>query len=306
MFIIGNNFVGGNFASVLTPTAVDNIHYLELSNGKYDGFFVSRNPAIPFSKDIPGNWDFDTILYAQFNNSTNAGNVDWSLETVSDMVLKRRLEGSHEWMTLLVKPVREISDFSIHFNDYLVPNRAQADYAIVPVLYGSEGSYNISKIEVNFEKLFIIENGNVYGTLITDAFCDTTSNLPSSTVELLNSKYPLIINHSAANYQTGVCTGSFVPTVTEDGCFYAYDTSDDYIRVSYQKEIVDMLCNRKPKLLKMPDGRVWVIKVTGLTDTADKAYNNRNISFNWTEVGDAKSQEDLYYLGISDVPPEWW
>lgn len=70
---------------------------------------------------------------------------------------------------------------------------------------------------------------------------------------------------------------------------------------------MDFLCDSVPKILKLPDGRKWLIQVTpNPTDTAEENYNNRYINFTWVEIGDMDSEEDLYYLGLSDVSPEWW
>ena len=52
---------------------------------------------------------------------------------------------------------------------------------------------------------------------------------------------------------------------------------------------------------------MWIIQITpNPTDNADTVYNNRKITFSWVEIGDVNSEEDLYYLGLSDVSPEWW
>ena len=50
-----------------------------------------------------------------------------------------------------------------------------------------------------------------------------------------------------------------------------------------------------------------IIQVTpNPTDSANQVYNNRDISWSWVEIGDVNSEEDLYYLGMSDVSAEWW
>lgn len=155
--------------------------------------------------------------------------------------------------------------------------------------------------------MFLIEGGVVWGTDITDGFCDTTRNIPSSTVELLNSKYPIFVRNTIANYDTGNCKGSFVPLVNEESCEMAFDEKYDYQRIKYQKGFMDFISDGVPKILKLPDGRMWIIQVTpNPADTANQIYNNREISWSWVEIGDVNSEEDLYYLGLSDVSPEWW
>lgn len=110
-----------------------------------------------------------------------------------------------------------------------------------------------------------------------------------------------------ANYDTGTCRGSFVPVAEDDECKLAYDSKFDYQRIKHQKEFMDFISDGIPKILKLPDGRMWIIQVTpNPTDTANQVYNNREISFSWVEVGDVNSEEDLYYLGLSEVSSEWW
>ena len=94
--------------------------------------------------------------------------------------------------------------------------------------------------------------------------------------------------------------------VLED-CEPLYDMEHDYQRTKYQKDFMDYLCDGIPKILKLPDGRLWIIQVSAdPTDTADTEYNNRKITFPWVEVGDVNSEEDLYYLGLSNITEEWW
>lgn len=307
MFICGSNFIGGELACAITPTGIENINYVELKNGIYDDLYISKDTKFELTNECPKEWNFDTILWAKFSNNVNAGNVDWNLKTTSHLILKSRSEGDFKWKTIYVKEINSIKDFSINYPDYFVSSGQTKEYAIVSVLYGSEGNYSTTKITPKFDKMFLIEGDVVWGTDITDGFCDTTRNIPSSTVELLNSKYPIFVRNTIANYDTGNCKGSFVPFIDENSCEPAYDSQYDYPRIKYQRDFMDFICDGVPKILKMPDGRMWIVQVTpNPTDAANTAYNNREISFSWVEIGDVNSEEDLYYLGLSEVSPEWW
>lgn len=306
MFICGNNFVGGELACAITPTSIEDINYVELKNGIYDDLYITRATDFGLSPDYQMRWDFDTILWAKFNNNTYAGNIDWSLETTSHIVLKSRTDGNFKWKTIFVREVNTLEDFEINYPDYFVASGQPVEYAIVPVLYGCEGTYAITSVTSKFSKIFLIEGNTVWGTEITDGFCDTTRNIPSSTVELLHQKYPIFIRNTIANYDTGICKGSFVP-LDEDTCEFAYDNEHDYARIKYQRDFMDYICDSIPKILKLPDGRLWLIQITpSPTDTANQQYNDREISWSWVEIGDVDSEEDLYYLGFSDITEEWW
>lgn len=306
MFICGYHFCGGEAACAPTPTAVENITYTELKNGIYDDWYLTRSAEGEFNPQCPDTWDLDTAFHARFNDSTNAGNIDWNLASISHIILKRRKQDSFVWKTLYVKEVTQTDDFNIYFNDYLAASHTPYEYAIVPALYGTEGNYAIAAITPEFNRIFLIEPDRVYSTDISDGFCDTVRNIPSSTVELLHHRTPVFIRNTIANYDTGTCTGSFLP-FHEETCSYSLHPSQNYERTTYQREVMDFLTDGKPKLLKLPDSRMWIIQVTpSPSDTADQVYHNRIISFSWVEVGDADSEEDLYYLGLSDVTEEWW
>ena len=116
------------------------------------------------------------------------------------------------------------------------------------------------------------------------------------------------MRNGLANYDTGECSGNFVPVEEDNKCIQPDFSKDgDYARVQYQKKVMDFIAKNCPGILKMPDGRTWIIQVTpSPSDSAQDTYNNRNISFSWVEIGDVNSEADLYYLGMSDVSPEWW
>ncbi len=253
MLFCGSGFAGGELACALTPTGLENINYVELKNGIYDDLYISKATDFELTAKCPEEWDFDTILWARFNHTTNAGNVDWNLETTSHIILKSRPEGRFKWKTIAVKETKSIEDFVLNYPDYLVASGQTMEYALVPILYGMEGDYATTFATPKYTKMFLIEDQIVWGTEITDGFCDTTRNLPSSTVELLNSRYPLFIRNTIANYDTGSCKGSFVP-LDETSCEFTYEESQDYQRIKYQRDFMDFICDGIPKILKLPDG----------------------------------------------------
>lgn len=310
MFVCGLDYCGSKFSPCITPTGIDTITYVSLENGLFDDLYITKATDFEFHAKLPEDWDFDTILWAKFNNSTNAGNVDWDLDKVTYLIIKKRIRNEFTWKTIAVKEITSIEDFSIYHNDYTSGNGEESEYALVPVMYANEeGNYNTVMVKSEFSKLFLIEHDIVYGTEISDCFINTTRNIPSSNVELLNSRYPIFVRNTIANYDTGDFGGTFMPAEDEDGeCIEPdYSSDGDYARTRFQREVMDFICDGVPKILKAIDGRKWLIQVTpNPTDNAEDAYNNRTVNFQWVEIGNLDSEEDMYYLGVSDVPPEWW
>lgn len=309
MFFCGLNTVGGESACEVSLTSIQNINYVELSNAWFDDLYMSLDPAVDYDMTLPEDWDWNTVLYARFNGNTYAGNIETAVKDCSHVLLKRRMPNTFQWQTIYVREIFTREDFEVTFNDYTVRAGAEMEYAVVPIFHGLESNYSTVTCKSTFTDMFLISNDTVFGTAITDGFCDTTRNIPSSNVELLNAKYPLFVRNSIANYDTGECEGMFIKMTDDDGqcSTEMFDTENDYARTMYQKEVMDFICDGTPKILKLPDGRMWIVQVTpNPTDTADTQYNNRNISFSWVEIGDANSEEDMYYLGLTDIGEQWW
>ena len=284
--------------------------YLSVNNAEYDYLYVTRNaeenPVVP----PPSNWDNDTILYANYDNSLSASNLDFVAENIDYILIKRRdAEDDSKWITIYVKPINESGDLSFVGYDYNVAAQKSYYYALVPISDGSvENSYFIINrpVDVMFDGVFISEIDAVYGTMV-NTICDVTRNAPSAIAELINNKYGKYTSNTIANYDTGTCTGDFVRM--EDEC----TSSGTYFEIlggyPYRKEFVDFLTDRKPKILKYETGAIWLVNIIGApTNSASNQYlpDVRTLSFEWAETGDYMSEKDLYYAGLSDVPPEWW
>lgn len=304
MIFLSKSLLGSNVNAVpLTPTSIDNMTYVKLSNGIYDCLYITNNVITEMSITCLKEFDFDTILHADFNNNTNAGNVDWNLNTVSHIIIKRRDKTKFKWMTIAVKEINKLEDFFIAMNDCMGASGVEYEYAIVPVLHGNEGIYYTTAVESFFDSMFLVEKDTIIGTPITDGFCDTTRRVPSSVNETINNRFPTYIRNTRANYDKGSCKGNFMEFKEEECDF---DT-DDKTRVPYQLRTMDFIADGLPKILKLPDGRIWLIEVINdPTDTADQQYNIRYISFEWAQIGNHESEKDLYYSGLSDVDESWW
>ena len=307
LFFVSQTLLGAdNDTIALTPTHVNNITYIRLANGLYDCLYITKETDSDPSMDCPSEWDFDTIFHADFNNSTNAGNVDWNLRTVTHLLIKRRNTEKFRWNTIAVREVRTLEDFTegLRGNDYTNACHVEYEYAVVPVFHGlEEGTYYTTFVDSEFNDIFIVEKNCIFGTPATDGYCDTTRRIPSSINETIHNRYPTYIRNTVSNYDKGSCKGMFIE-LDDENCDLVVD---DALRIPYQRKIMDFLADGMPKILKHFDGRIWLMIITGdPTDTADTTYQNRNISFEWAEIGDYNSERDLYYTNLSDIEEKWW
>ncbi len=303
------DFLSGNVMSVpCTPTDIDNINKIELSNGWYDDLRVTHNVEEKLETEINQDWDWDTILHAKFDNSTGGGNVLWNFDTVSHLLIKRKKVDEFKWITLEVHKIEAVEDFNIRNIDKTAAPNFEYQYAAVPIKNGVEGFYSICNVDVKSNCLVIIDKDEIWTTLLTDNNLDNTSVVPSSVVETMYDKYPTVVRNSNANYEQITVNASFFPTDgtnEENGC--TLDMDDDKKLVEYNRRVKDFLTNGKAKVLKSSDGRCWLIDVNQPpSDTATDHYKNRKLSFGVVEIGNIENEEDLYTYGFTDVASQWW
>lgn len=292
------------FAIPCTPTSTKDIKEVHIKNGKYEKFYVTKEIDGELDNSFPDDYGFNTILYAQFDkNSSNAGNVDWELNNVSHILIKKKEKGTFNWTTIAVQEVTDIHNIEVFGVDYTCAAKTTYAFAVVPSFYGIEGNYDIEEIDSDFDEFFFISKDGLVHTSLSDGFLNTTNNTPSSTLITINDRFPTKVRNTCANYKTGSFTGSFF-YFDEELC--DYDLSDRAI-TNMQNEVISFLSDGNPKLIKHFDGRVLLVSIDdSISNNANGHYKNRQISFNFTEMGDANSSEDLYMAGLSDVTEEWW
>ena len=100
MIFCGSLLCADIMSVACTPTDIDNITRIELSDGIYDDLRVTHNVTEELSSEINQEWDWDTILHAKFDGNTSAGNVDWDLDRVSYLLVKRKKVDEFKWITL--------------------------------------------------------------------------------------------------------------------------------------------------------------------------------------------------------------
>lgn len=329
--IFGNTILGYDQMSVPSSIShIDDITSTSLSNAYMDDFYLTKDTEYIMGNTVPSGWDDNTILDATYESSLSAGNVDVNLGDYTHYIIKRRnVDGnSNKWITLFayeLKPDNDIvtnavndgdNPFENSFVDYSCIPGDEYEYAVVFAKVednGSgdktitEGDYYTVNITPDINKLVICTSDELWSTALTDGFCDNQRNTAPGVVNTLNDKYPTIVDNSVANYETVNVTAEFYPT-DENGCIIFPDNPDDQRATMRDiKKFKDFLMNRKSKILKNIDGRMWFCYVsTPPSDNARDIYYLREISFGVTEIADIEDQEELYNSGFINAGEEWW
>lgn len=302
MLFLGTTFFAGRYTLDPTPASKSSqpITQIAIQNGTFDQLFVSKNPDLTVENGYD-DWNYDTVLNAKYDSNLDAGNSGFSLRNTEVMLVKCREKGTMEWKTVYAKDINSIEDFHMYEIYKYAPSNFDGEWMLVSTCNGIENSYVIKECMSKFDGMYIVDKDNMYGTIFDLEYMDTTSNINSSVLETLNNQYASVVNHSSVNYESSTAIGSFLK-FNQDTC-----QVDLSLGMKYREEFKRWLTNKKPKILKFPDGRIWLICVIGKpTDMAKGHVDLRQISFDWVEVGNVKDMKTLYNSGLSNVGREWW
>lgn len=294
---IGYNFFSDGDALNTAPSNVDNITTVRLTNAIFDHFNVTRNTNTTVSTTLPSGWDYDTILDADFNGNIDAGNVDFLIDQISAIKIKRRIQGTFNWLTLKTIPVNTVEDLVFIFNDLLNQNNVIYEYAFVPIIEDVEGGYIINSIESKFNGVFIGDAETIYKFLYEVEYGNNQRNQQIGVFQVLGKQYPVFVANGELSYESGSVTATIL---NED---FQQNGIDRTAITQLKDAIKDFLTNRQAKILKDWNGNIWLCIVNsniGVTYKSSYGMGIPVINFEWTEVGDAQSQQDLYNNGILD------
>ena len=293
MFFCGMCISGYKHSLDNTDVVTSNVEYLYVQNGVFDRLFITRNTSNQI-EEFPG-WDYDTILDAKFNGDLVAGNISYMIDQIDSIRVKRKKASSVNWITLYEIPISTTEDLYFERYDRYAANGIEYEYALVPVIGSQEGYVNKNSIIPDFYGCFIYEKESGYVTDLDVEKGTITRNKQTSTVTTLSSKYPYVISNGVANFDSGKFSMMFLPK----------DDTKEYTTVGayqYREEIKEFLNDGKPKILKLGDGRTWMIMIIDSLDEDNGSIDGYvHISFSWVEIGNVESSVDLYENNFIDV-----
>lgn len=215
----------------------------------------------------------------------------------STLKVKRRKLGEFSWTTIFEKDVsNNKSRVSLDFYDYYALGRkTKYHYALVPTISGIEQAPATAAVESDFDGAVLADLTTHYLVGLEPKVESVERVRESSVVTTLNGKYPYVFYGSEANYYTGQFSGTVIKYLGNDQ--FDFDASP-----AYREEMINWLSNGEPKVLKMWDGRGWIMNVTSsISNNANEHPDKVTIGFSFTEVGDLNSTMDLKDCGLIET-----
>lgn len=269
---------------------------VKLTNGIFDHWYATNDVSQSYSSVIPTEWDFLTIMNANFNGNIRAGNLAGELLTVDGFRVKRRKTDEFDWITIKYIPKEDIEGFSFIVNDNIAQNLTEYEYAIVPVSGGTEGNYISDTISTKFNGVFICDMDTIYRFYAGVSLGSQERVQKVGVFEPYGRKYPVVVSNGLVNYTTGSIAGTVLPND-----YLENRVLDKQAMIKEREQLKDYLTNKKPKIIKEWNGNMWLVMIVDnpVTNFAEgSGASIGSVSASWVEVGDANSQKDLVETGI--------
>ena len=284
---LGLDFLNGDNSLGFTNLN-DKLEGLSISNSKFDKIYLTTDTQNTSSSDFTSN--VNTVILTTFDDKTlEAGNIGSFGKRLRFMQLKRRENGRNEWTTLAGYTITDADHLNFSFADYFARGRnTEYEYCVTYVLDdGTELPYITASTTSRFDGAVISDSTTSYHVLLDPKITNTTRNRESKIVTTLNGKYPYIFWGSESNYDSSNFSGTIIKN---DGCD-SWDFDGSY---RYREDMINWLTNGAAKILKMSDGREWMMAVDGNVDVDNSEHLDKvSISFNFTQIGDFDSSDDL-------------
>lgn len=295
-----NSAMAGSKNSISNTTVHFDGNKVEIGYGWYcllhiiSGYDPAKLEPHKSPKSVWYSWRDDTLLFATFDGSLSGGNVEMIFDSGTSIKIKRKEYDApnSSYITILEKKINNIDDAAfVVYDNYA---KAQTKYVYAACIVapdGTEGALCESdSVESSFCGVVICDTDCLYSSeLETDYSFDKNSII--STVNTLTSRYPYIIHNNLADFWSGSISGMWVE---RDCCEYNLEN-----QFKFRKDFYDWLNNGNPKILKLDDGREWLVCVTGgIKEHAEGHWLKVITSFDWTEIGNCDSSDDLYKCGL--------
>ena len=230
-------------------------------------------------------------------NKKREGQIKLSVAMTTEAVdnfdlirVKRREVGKYEWTTIYERNIKNIIG-SISFvchDRYTRGRKTMYQYMAVPVTDDIEQVSASTKVVSEFDGAWLMDKDTSYYVGLEPKVTGVTRNQEAAVETTLGSKYPIVFYGSEANYYSGNFSGVIIKWEQATDMF-DFDGS-----VDYRETFINWLTNKKPKVVKMYDGRAWLMNVNGNVSYSDDDHPDKvEISFDFVETGDLNSSDDM-------------
>lgn len=293
---LGYNFVQDGNSLDIAPTSVNNVTTVQVQNGIFDHFHLTSNVTSDYSPIKNTEWAYLDIIAANFDGNINGGNVDFLLQYLTVIKVKRRIKGTFNWVTLKTVTVKAFEDLNFAFNDYIAANNTDYEYALVPILNGAEGDYITNSITSQFKGVFICEKDSIYKFYAGVAYGTGKRVKKIGVFEPYGSKYPVIVANAKTNYYSNSISFTVLPLDYEKNRIM-----DRYEINKLTEEILNYITNNKAKIIKDWNNSIHLVYPSSepnITYDNNWGMGKVDISFDYVEVGDANNEKDLMEFGL--------
>lgn len=296
MNIIGYDFLSDSNCFLQNKDNEKSVSDVIISNGWFDIIKLTKNTEEFNSESEINAWDDYTVFISDFEDrDLTGGNLTYFIEDIDFIRLKRRELGTFNWTGLYKYEITDPKNAIFTYIDKYARSRNTIyEYCVAPIFNdGSERNYNIVEVKSDFDGAVICDKDITYKIDLEPKISTVTRNKTASVVTTMNNKYPFVFYGSLANY----CSGSFSGVVIKNN----NDVFDFESSIKYRDDFVNWLTNGKPKVLKIYDGRMWMINVNGNVQVDySQHYDKAVVSFDFVEVGDISSTDDMYNNNFTD------
>lgn len=262
--------------NVGTPTEV------KIVDSIVDELYIKTDTSTVFST-TKESWQPSTIIKAPFISDLHGGNINLNGLTITELRFKRKKIDELEWTKFVTVPYDSTKSF-YEIVDRVCESFETYEYAVVPYGGGLEGDYKIKQVEVEFYNCYIFDKLNNYQLIYDLELSDIPYNIPSSTIETLGAKYPIVVYPSNLNYRSS----SVKCKIVSDSTAILGGKIDGKQEKLLRNSIMAFLTNKKPKIIKDGSGNMLLISIIGSPKVIP--YNELNqliydLSFDFVEIG---------------------
>lgn len=294
MIFLNTSFIGDGSSVNISISNITEVNQLYFANGVFDNAYITNDTNEQIQKGQPSTWTYNTILRVDFNENILGGSLSYTLSHIDGFMIKRRPLGSFNWLTLEKVTIHTKEDLKFEFFDKYTQSNTVYEYALFPISSSVVGVPIVKTVYSNFSGIFILDNENMYGSILEAKINELRKIRPKAIVTTKGNKYPFVITNGENNYFEGSVSAMFVPVNRKD-C--SLDIKNSW---SYKKNVMEFLQNGQPKIIKDSYGKMFIAVVSDDVILNEEEFPKSSISFNFVEVGNPNNLLDLYDNGLID------